>query len=47
MKDLMDKADIMWLDDPEVIGVNRVPAHSDHEFVADEEEYRSQKSSLI
>ncbi len=47
MKDLMDKADIMWLDDPEVIGVNRVPAHSDHEFFADEEEYRSQKSSLI
>lgn len=27
------KADIKWLDDPEVFQVNRLDAHSDHDFL--------------
>lgn len=26
------KADLRWLDDPEVFRVNQLPAHSDHQF---------------
>ncbi|MCR4789136.1 MAG: beta-galactosidase [Lachnospiraceae bacterium] len=42
------KADLGWLDDPSVFGVNRVPAHSDHTFWADEEEaYTFRDKSLF
>ena len=34
-------ADIRWLDDPEIFRVNQLPAHSDHEFYASEEEWSS------
>lgn len=34
------KAEIKWLDDPEVFWVNQIPAHSDHRFFEDEETCR-------
>lgn len=40
-------ADIRWLDDPEIFRVNRLPAHSDHEFYASMEELKSGKNSLV
>lgn len=40
------QAEITWLDDPGVFRVNQIPAHSDHSFYADENEYRQGKSSL-
>ena len=40
------KADIKWLDDPEVFRVNQLPAHSDHRFFANEQEYKSGQSSF-
>ncbi len=40
-------ADIRWLDDPEIFRVNQLPAHSDHEFYASEEEWSSGKNSLV
>ena len=41
------KADIKWLDDPQVFYAGRLPAHSDHEFYASEEEYQNGKSSFM
>ena len=41
------KADIKWLDDPQVFCAGRLPAHSDHEFYASEEEYQNGKSSFM
>lgn len=32
------KAEINWMDDPEVFRVNRLPAHSDHRFYKSMEE---------
>lgn len=40
------KAEINWLDDPEVFRVNRLPAHSDHRFYRDMEELKEGKSAL-
>lgn len=40
------KADIRWLDDPEVFRVGTLRAHSDHRFFQNEEERQSGKSSL-
>ncbi len=40
------KADIRWLDDPEVFRVNQLPAHSDHMFYESEEAYRGAMSAL-
>lgn len=40
------KADITWLDQPEVFSVNQLPAHSDHEFYSDREEFLHGKNSL-
>lgn len=39
-------ADITWLDDPEVFGVNTLVAHSDHSFYATKEEMLKGESSL-
>ena len=41
------KADIKWLDDPQVFYAGRLPAHSDHEFYASKEEYQNGKSSFM
>ena len=40
------KADIRWLDDPQVFRVNRLDAHSDHKFYENEEEYKNQEQRL-
>lgn len=40
------KAEIDWLDDPEVFRVNRLPAHSDHRFYKSMEELEKGRSSL-
>ena len=40
------KAEIDWLDDPEVFRVNRLPAHSDHRFYRNMEELKEGKSAL-
>lgn len=40
------KADIKWLDNPQVFRVNQVPAHSDHAFYESEEAYARRKSGL-
>ena len=34
------KADIRWLDDPQVFRVNRLDAHSDHKFYENKEDYK-------
>lgn len=41
------KADLTWLDDPEVFEVNRMPAHSDHRFYGAEEEAKRGESALV
>lgn len=41
------KADIKWLDNPEIFRVNQVPAHSDHFFFLSEEEMKTGKNSLL
>ena len=40
------KADIRWLDDPEVFSVNSIPAHSDHAFYESKENFTKGKNSL-
>ena len=40
------KAEINWLDDPEVFRVNRLPAHSDHRCYKSMEEMEEGRSSL-
>lgn len=40
------KADIKWLDDPEVFRVGVLPAHSDHQFYQNEEEMEKGENSL-
>lgn len=41
------KADIRWLDTPEVFRVNQLPAHSDHKFYKSAEECEKGQSSLM
>lgn len=41
------KADLKWLDDPEVFRVNQLPAHSDHPFYKNYREWQQRKSSLV
>lgn len=41
------KADIKWLDDPEVFRVGVLPAHSDHRFYQNQEEMRKEENSLV
>lgn len=40
------KADIRWLDDPQVFRVNRLDAHSDHKFYENKEDYKKQESAV-
>lgn len=40
------KADITWLDNPQVFGVNRIPAHSDHAFYESREACERKESAL-
>lgn len=40
------KADIRWLDDPQVFRVNRLDAHSDHKFYEDKEDYEKKEQRL-
>lgn len=39
-------AEIKWLDDPKVFEVGRIPAHSDHYFFVNEEEFCKGENSL-
>lgn len=41
------KADMNWLDDPEVFRVNRLDAHSDHRFYKDMEDMKNKSNSLM
>ena len=41
-----DRADIKWLDDPEIFRVNQEEAHSDHLFYESEAAYRAGESML-
>ena len=41
------KADIRWLDTPEVFRVNQLPAHSDHKFYGSMEQYEKETNSLM
>ena len=40
------KADIRWLDDPQVFRVNRLDAHSDHKFYENKEDYEKKEQPL-
>lgn len=40
------KADIRWLDDPQVFRVNRLDAHSDHKFYENKEDYEKKEQRL-
>ena len=40
------KADIRWLDDPQVFRVNRLDAHSDHKFYENKEDYKKRIQRL-
>ena len=39
-------AKMTWLDNPEVFGVNKLAAHSDHSFYTTKEEMKRKESSL-
>ena len=41
------KADINWLDNPEIFRVGQLPAHSDHHFYESREAYEAGKSGLL
>lgn len=41
------KAEILWLDNPEVFQVNRLAAHSDHSFFKSREEMETKENSLM
>lgn len=41
------KANIKWLDDPEVFRVNQLPAHSDHPFYKNYREWQNSNSSFV
>ena len=38
---------LIWLDDPEVFQVNRIPAHSDHNHFCSKQEMEEEKNSLM
>ena len=40
------KADIRWLDDPQIFRVNRLDAHSDHKFYENKEDCKNQNQRL-
>lgn len=40
------KANLAWLQDPEVFGVNRLPAHSDHKYYRNEAQYQQGQNDL-
>ena len=40
------KADIRWLEDPQVFRVNRLDAHSDHKFYENKEDYEKKEQRL-
>lgn len=40
------KADIRWLDDPQIFRVNRLDAHSDHKFYENKEDYEKKEQRL-
>ena len=41
------KADIRWLDDPQVFRVNRLDAHSDHKFYENKEDYEKKEQQFL
>ena len=41
------EANINWLDDPEVFSVGQLPAHSDHKFYENYNEFMSKESSYV
>ena len=41
------KADIKWLDNPEVFRVNQLAAHSDHDYFLNYEDFESKNSGLV
>ena len=41
------KADIKWLDNPEVFRVNQLAAHSDHDYFLNYENFESKNSGLV
>ena len=41
------QADIKWLDNPEVFRVNKIEAHSDHNYYLNYEEFKSGKNKLM
>ncbi|CCI81342.1 glycoside hydrolase family 2 TIM barrel-domain containing protein [Lactobacillus hominis] len=47
MKSRRTRADLSWLENPEVFAVNTLPAHSDHVVYENEQQLVEQKSSLI
>ncbi|WP_297815367.1 glycoside hydrolase family 2 TIM barrel-domain containing protein [uncultured Lactobacillus sp.] len=47
MKNRKNRADLSWLENPEVFAVNTVAAHSDHVVYASDEQLLQKKSSLI
>lgn len=47
MKNRKNRADLSWLENPEVFAVNTIAAHSDHEVYASEQELLEKKSSLV
>ena len=40
------KADIKWLDDPEIFRVNQLPAHSDHEYYMNYEDLEKKENGM-
>ena len=40
------KADIKWLDNPEVFRINQIAAHSDHEYYLSYEDAKSENKKL-
>ena len=41
------KANISWLDDPQIFRVNQVSAHSDHPYFKNYREWQQNNSSFI
>ena len=40
------KADIKWLDNPEVFRINQIAAHSDHDYYLSYEDAKSENKKL-
>ena len=41
------KAEIKWLDNPEVFRVNQIPAHSDHEYYLNYADYETNNNQMV